>query len=668
MAPVPYAVLANGPLPIRRAWVPLSGVHHQRVTALYGKNGAGKTHLLRAVSAALDGRRPDGVSPGGRVDVVGAAYAPVVLFVRGFRGPGFADDSWGAKDFDQDVALSIRDLDSPTRELAEHAHALGQCALVPTEAKVEVWLAVDRTADLADRSTPHWPAPEALRSMPRAACDLSGLLPAIPAGLLAPPPDLYGLPLDPSWAPAPLIKIGTSMPFSVFGGPMPAHLSVDEITDEEIERSTASLVTTWHEQALQGDSRPRKNAPDPGNLADWASVEGKFWLEDTARWVLRSSCPSAEFTLHVGFGLSRELGARWWADVGAGSPIPFASLSSAEARWARTALAESLMILGKTPYEELGGLEVDTRAPAILTVDEPERGLHRQAVRRMRDQMRVGRSDVVVATHSFEFLEERDQVAQVAVRRGNAGVRAHLTAIRPEDSAEALALGISVGDLRTLYRTVLFVEGPHDELILQHWMGSLLTDAGVLLTPVYLPSREGEAYAASRSDGQIRLAVELVPGPVCYLLDKDRLGLQGLREAALTRSADDACQLLDRRRVAAERSNDRLAASFCNVLAWAVKREMLDRVVIVQHSEPDIAQFLPCASFRNGEFDTWRSAWAAFTATNSPHTGRNFKRFMSVNLKTIRAALSESPLPPAGFLVTIDRLDALLCFRTPRSS
>jgi hypothetical protein len=74
-------------------------------------------------------------------------------------------------------------------------------------------------------------------------------------------------------------------------------------------------------------------------------------------------------------------------------------------------------------------------------------------------------------------------------------------------------LGITKGELLLLTRLAVFVEGPHDQIILDEWFGEELRSAGVRVYPVHgvdnltgLVESEITAALASRFAALIREA------------------------------------------------------------------------------------------------------------------------------------------------------------------
>jgi hypothetical protein len=73
------------------------------------------------------------------------------------------------------------------------------------------------------------------------------------------------------------------------------------------------------------------------------------------------------------------------------------------------------------------------------------------------------------------------------VRPGDGGTELQaLTGINDERLAGAASeLGITKGDLLLMTRLVVFVEGPHDVIVLDEWFGNELRDAGIRVFPAH---------------------------------------------------------------------------------------------------------------------------------------------------------------------------------------
>jgi len=129
-------------------------------------------------------------------------------------------------------------------------------------------------------------------------------------------------------------------------------------------------------------------------------------------------------------------------------------------------------------------------APAVYIADEPEAHLHPAAIASVRDWLtRLARTaaTVLAATHSPMLLDSDSQLTRrVLVLPGSDGT--HLQEISGQDdqlAAAAALLGITRGDLLLMTRLALFVEGPHDAIVLREWFGTELRAAGIRVFPLH---------------------------------------------------------------------------------------------------------------------------------------------------------------------------------------
>lgn len=132
-----------------------------------------------------------------------------------------------------------------------------------------------------------------------------------------------------------------------------------------------------------------------------------------------------------------------------------------------------------------------SNAPGFYIADEPEAHLHPAAVRSVRDwltQLAGSAATVLVATHSQALLDGSSSlVSRVLVQRVGVTTRLRLMtgALGHELTTVSDDLGITKGELLLLTRLAVFVEGPHDQIILHEWFGEELCGAGIRVHPVH---------------------------------------------------------------------------------------------------------------------------------------------------------------------------------------
>jgi energy-coupling factor transporter ATP-binding protein EcfA2 len=147
---------------------------------------------------------------------------------------------------------------------------------------------------------------------------------------------------------------------------------------------------------------------------------------------------------------------------------------------------------GATPYDEVAALRIlPSKLDVVLLLDEPEAHLHPRAVASIGEWLldiapRV--ASVVVATHHPALFNLRGIGVQKDVILRSQGT----SVVEPwnpasEELVDQLAhqIGLTAGDLFMMSRFVLFVEGPHDLIILEEFFGDLLRESMVRLVPLH---------------------------------------------------------------------------------------------------------------------------------------------------------------------------------------
>jgi energy-coupling factor transporter ATP-binding protein EcfA2 len=155
-------------------------------------------------------------------------------------------------------------------------------------------------------------------------------------------------------------------------------------------------------------------------------------------------------------------------------------------------LPERISYDGATPYEEVAALRIlPSKLDVVLLLDEPEAHLHPRAVASIGEWLldispRV--ASVVVATHHPLLFNLRGLGLQkyVVLRNQRESVSEPWNPAS-EELVDQLAhqIGLTAGDLFMMSRFVLFVEGPHDVIILEEFFGDLLRGSMVRLVPLH---------------------------------------------------------------------------------------------------------------------------------------------------------------------------------------
>jgi energy-coupling factor transporter ATP-binding protein EcfA2 len=130
-------------------------------------------------------------------------------------------------------------------------------------------------------------------------------------------------------------------------------------------------------------------------------------------------------------------------------------------------------------------------AAAVYIADEPEAHLHPAALQSVRNwltQLAATAATVLVATHSTALLDSTSELVNrvLVLRKQHRTHLKHMTgALAGELARVADDLGLTRGELLLLMRLALFVEGPHDQIILDEWFGDALRAAGIRVFPVH---------------------------------------------------------------------------------------------------------------------------------------------------------------------------------------
>lgn len=250
---------------------------------------------------------------------------------------------------------------------------------------------------------------------------------------------------------------------------------------EEIQRHTFALLpplllriggsmSPEHDFGISASSDERAvfetNAEQQAVVGDIEALANRFYaqiMDDAPRLdiVQRSPAGDARFFM---WGL-----LDWVATERSGNRVHVSALSDALRRWAQFAISLAL--------ELRGGVREHAR---LVIIDEPERGLHRLAERRLAEGLARLSEDLgltfLVATHSPAFL--RLQHAQrLHLRRDEEG---HLVAERFDGRlADPSLLGLSLADRAHFLEAFVLVADERDAAALEGFLGASMADHGI---------------------------------------------------------------------------------------------------------------------------------------------------------------------------------------------
>ncbi|MCR2824313.1 hypothetical protein [Microbacterium sp. zg.Y909] len=158
-------------------------------------------------------------------------------------------------------------------------------------------------------------------------------------------------------------------------------------------------------------------------------------------------------------------------------------LSRAEQLWASRAIHEAI----HAQMRDLALGESGSRT-TMLIVDEPEAALHRGAEAHMAATLRRRACDdviLVAATHSPELLDAPEGRVIEVKRGGGSHGRSLIHELDQSDRTTLAELGLMPSDLLRWPRVILLVEGEHDDVLLDHFLGDRLRAARVRVLPLH---------------------------------------------------------------------------------------------------------------------------------------------------------------------------------------
>ncbi len=156
----------------------------------------------------------------------------------------------------------------------------------------------------------------------------------------------------------------------------------------------------------------------------------------------------------------------WVAEEPTGDTwIPFEQLSDAQRR------AYNLVL-------DLAQAEPNS----VLLIDEPETALHRKAVGLLAERLntftKANGFPVIAATHSAEFLALEDAQLVHVARQFPSGKAKLVEVERQQLGEHAEQLDLTVSEMLQLVRTFIVVEGEHDRLVIDGFIGDELQALG----------------------------------------------------------------------------------------------------------------------------------------------------------------------------------------------
>lgn len=379
--------------------------------------------------------------------------------------------------------------------------------------------------------------------------------------------------------------------------------------DLEVDRATLNHLLDTRESFLEGFMHEDENGEfDDELLEDVRALETA--ANEIAQHVLVHK-PELTFDLLDPESWIRGILPRWRADG-----WDLSHLSHAERRW--VSLAADLA---------RGG------GPIVLLCDEPEQGLHRLAEHRLATHlpklMRERGGIALVATHSPDLLNAPGVTSFFVTRDDKGGVRSR--AARPSfidghtARETAREFSLAPGDLLSLSRLSVVVEGIHDEWVFKNLLRDELDGASAGILPMHGATR-------LRALPEARLLIDGTDAKILVVLDEldhdvAQDAFEALRNASKNHDAEKQQQALSRM-LELGKTND--SFQFIHQMALeAVNLGVLERIELFGMSLPDIICYLDPRSILQSEKEhTWDELIEQWTADFAPKPAKNLKGWL----------------------------------------
>lgn len=483
-------VVIDGPPPIGR----LSFRFTDGLTVIYGRNGVGKSRLLAAIRAALDGvKMPDGRSwlvfrcPNPTVDFEGPENAhPVSQLLDHLNGQAQLDDRIFTYTYNLYkvlhfvVSMNLRtDIygdtfsdprDEPLiKEVASQAIFLAEANGTATDPSWHLFVGAREDEGFPVISSQFQAFRRYSTLTDRIACreatrdDYESLI-QLPVGdMLHPCDDTWRLDTEP-WVPLPLLSLGER-----WTPPAWVRPDIDATHSSMSARTTALLREGLNTLTVVEDNGSTRVRPEVRNTLDTLERNANRHYE-----VLLLDAPTLVCEVQpIESWLNGDV-VRWVAlDPESAEDIALDGLSTAQRRWALLAIDYSLRyyFVDDPAYE----------FERFMLLDEPESALHTVAQQHLTgglvaESERVG---IIAATHSAAILSATG-ARLLHMGRGRDGtVSIDELPATVSDPAHAADFGMSPAELLQLTRAWIVVEGTHDKTVIETLIGAKLKPLSV---------------------------------------------------------------------------------------------------------------------------------------------------------------------------------------------
>ena len=353
--------------------------------------------------------------------------------------------------------------------------------------------------------------------------------------------------------------------------------------------------------------------------------------------------PHAENILHEN--------VRWVARPdSSGENLELTDLSEAELKWAIVSIQLALM---PSPC-------------GFMTLDEPEAALHRSAESHIAAELeKIAREKnmcVIAASHSPEFLNLDEAIVRMVRHpQQQSQGEALMQEVTDLDREELQEFGLLPSDLLRRQKGFLLVEGQHDLLVWQALLGDELKSRRIEILPL-----RGAAKLKSTLDS--RVLFDFTDSHVFPVLDALRAEVvdDAWTDAKATKESDGldaAIALVLNAFKSLKEDEARLMESF---MTRALEMGRENRLSPQGLSAPDVLDYLPVASFVP-EAESWESLRAELEASKgSAPSGNEFKKWMQTAKKAdlsdaaIQRAAESCDYIPEDFSKVLSRMDEVL--------
>ncbi len=247
----------------------------------------------------------------------------------------------------------------------------------------------------------------------------------------------------------------------------------------------------------------------------------------------------------------------------------------------------------------------------------------------------------VITTHAAEFLSLPGS-ALYHVTRDAEGARA--IPLRAQDvltldaASAASEVGLGRGDLLSLVRAFVIVEGEHDAALVRTWLAEELSAAQATVLPL-----RGTPHLNTILDCQMLLTY--TTAEIIIVLDRARDALRAAWQDAMSGPAARRSKRLasERRRIQSSGRESSEEAKLWELMNAAVGSHAAKRLHIHPLSKPDVMEYLPAHRLTGQSDDTWPALVKQWG-----HRGefKNWLRQRGAVISSSRLAYLASDQPP----------------------